>query len=129
MKMKKKLVLASKILLGIFFLLLLAVVMSVSYEADNISGVLLLLFMAVGALTVIALLIEFVLEMIEKWKETGIRSILLIPGQVVMYSVVFLICDYIIQHGLRNPLRYLVTSVIMVIAITSVNYWKRVRNQ
>ncbi|WP_158024943.1 hypothetical protein [Roseburia sp. 499] len=129
MKKKKKLVLASKILLGIFFLLLLAVLMSISYEADNISGVLLLLFLAVSALTVVTLLIEFVLEMIEKWKEMGIRSILLIPGQVVIYLAIFFICDYFIQHEVRSPLRYLVTSVIMVITITGVNYWKRVRNE
>ena len=129
MKIKKKLVFASKIVLGAFFLLLLALLMSICYHADNVTGVLVLLFLAVSALTIIVMLIEFVLEMMEKWKEVGIRSVWILLGQLLIYFVVFFICDYMLVHEPGNPLRYLVTAVFMVITTTGVNYWKRVRNQ
>lgn len=128
MKMKKKLVFASKILLGIFFLSLLAVVMSVSYDAESAAGFLLLLFLTVSVLTIIVVLIEFVLEMMEKWKEMGARSILVLLGQMVVYAVVFFICDYLIEGKLENPLRYLVPTAFMVFTTTAISYWKRVRN-
>lgn len=128
MKMKKKLVFVSKILLGVFFLSLLAVVMSVSYDAEPVEGFLLLLFLAVSVLTLIVVLIEFVLEMIEKWKEMGVRSILVLLGQTIVYAVVFFICDYLIEHRLENPLRYLVPTAFMVFTTTAISYWKRVRN-
>lgn len=127
MKIKKKLVFASKIVLGAFFLLLLALLMSISYHADTVASVLLLLFLAVSVLTIIVMLIEFVLEMIEKWKEMGIRSVWVLLGQLLIYFAVFFICDYVLEHETESPLRYLVTAVFMVIATTGVNYWKRVR--
>lgn len=127
MKIKKKLVFASKIVLGAFFLLLLALLMSISYHADTVASVLMLLFLAVSVLTIIVMLIEFVLEMIEKWKEIGIRSVWILLGQLLIYFAVFFICDYVLKHEPESPLRYLVAAVFMVIATTGVNYWKRVR--
>lgn len=127
MKIKKKLVFASKIILGAFFLLLLALLMSICYHADNVMGVLLLLFLAVSVLTIIVMLIEFGLEMIEKWKEMGIRSVWVLLGQLLIYFAVFFICDYVLEHEAGKPLSYLVTAVLTVITTTGVNYWKRVK--
>lgn len=128
--MKKKLVLASKVLLGVFLLLLFVIMMGIVYsktdEAEGWIAVALIMFVVVGAVMMIFLLIETILEVRENWKQRGVRVILELLGELVAVFVILMVCNMFIfkeQHWLRS-------SLSMAVAITMMqkvlDFWRRV---
>ncbi len=123
--MKKKLVFASKIIVGMFFLLLFMMIMFVAYEMElpAVIGILFLMFLA---LAVVVLVIEFVLELWERWKEDGIRAVLKLLGEAILYMVVFMGCDLLMSKEVARFGWYIGYGVVLMIVTTVIRYWKRV---
>lgn len=129
--MKKKFVLASKVVLGIFLLLLFVIVMDIGYAAEGksteLSMYVLLPCLFCGGLAAILLLIEFVLEIRESWKEKGIRLAAEIMGQVVIVMVAVIFCEMVIFKEKGNIRGYLIASIGVVMMSKILDYWKRIR--
>lgn len=127
--MKKKLVLASEVIIGVFFLLLLVMVMFAAYakgEKVELPAVIGILFVISLILAVAVLAIEFILEIWERWKEDGIRSVLRIPVETIIYIVVFMGCDFLISKEVGRIRGYIGYGIILTITMTVTSYWKRV---
>ena len=127
--MKKKLVLASEVIIGVFFLLLLVMVMFAAYakgEKVELPAVIGILFVISLILAVAVLAIEFILEIWERWKEDGIRSVLRIPVETIIYIVVFMGCDFLLSKEVRRIRGYIGYGIILTITMTVTSYWKRV---
>lgn len=123
--MKKKLVFASKIIVGMFFLLLFMMIMFVAYEMElpAVIGILFLMFLA---LAVVVLVIEFGLELWERWKEDGIRAVLKLLGEAILYMVVFMGCDLLVSKEVARFRWYIGYGIVLMIVTTVMHYWKRV---
>lgn len=123
--MKKKLVFASKIIVGMFFLLLFMMIMFVAYEMElpAVIGILFLMFLA---LAVVVLVIEFGLELWERWKEDGIRAVLKLLGEAILYMVVFMGCDLLMSKEVARFGWYIGYGAVLMIVTTVIRYWKRV---
>lgn len=133
MSVKKKLIFASKILLSVFCILLFVIIMGLAYteegkEADWLAF-LLLPFLLIGILMVIFFLIEFILEVWERWKENGIRDVVRIPVEGILYMLVFMGCDLLISKEVTRFRGYIGYGVILMIVMTVMGYWKRVGKQ
>lgn len=131
--MKKKLVFASKIFLGVFCILLFLIVMGLAYteergEADWLVF-LLVPFLIVGILMVISFLTEFILEIWERWKENGIEGVVRILVEAILCTLVFMGCDLLISKEISRFRGYIGYGVTLMIVMTVMGYWKRVRRQ
>lgn len=127
--MKRKLIFASKILLSLFCVLLFMIIMGVAYttegqEADWLAF-LLWPFLVIGILMVISFLIEFILEVGERWKENGIRGIVRIPVEGIFYMLIFMGCDLLISKKVTRFREYIGYGVTLMIVMTVMGYWKR----
>lgn len=130
--MKKKLVFASKIFLGVFCILFL-IVMGLAYteeggEADWLVFFL-VPFLIVGILMVISFLTEFILEIWERWKENGIEGVVRILVEAILCTLVFMGCDLLISKEISRFRGYMGYGVTLMIVMTVMGYWKRVRRQ
>lgn len=133
MSMKKKLVFASKIFLCVFCILLFLIVMGLAYteeggEADWLVF-LLVPFLIVGILMVISFLTEFILEIWERWKENGIEGVVRILLEAILCTLVFMGCDLLISKEISRFSGYIGYGVTLMIVMTVMGYWKRVRRQ
>lgn len=131
--MKKKLVFASKIFLCVFCILLFLIVMGLAYteeggEADWLVF-LLVPFLIVGILMVISFLTEFILEIWERWKENGIEGVVRILVEAILCTLVFMGCDLLISKEISRFSGYIGYGVTLMIVMTVMGYWKRVRRQ
>lgn len=129
--MKKKFVLVSKVILGIFLVLFFIILMDMGYatEGKSIEATAYVLFPCLffGALTLIVLLIQAILEIKERWKEKGARLAAELAGQVVIIWAAIAIFDTLILKEDGTIKGYLVASIGVVITSKVLDYWKRVR--
>ena len=131
--MKKKLVLASKIAFGVFLLLLLGVCMIMAYgtqkNASTWSAVVFIPFVIAMIVNGILFAIEFVLEVRELWKENGILGIVRILIEGIIAILVFMGCDFLMDGSVERIRSYVIYGVVLVIMMSVINYWKRVKKE
>lgn len=131
--MKKKLVLASKIAFGVFLLLLLGVCMIMAYgtegKTSTWSAFVLIPFVIAMIVNGILFVIEFVLEVRELWKENGILGVVRVLIEGIIAILVFMGCDFLMGGSVERIRSYVIYGVVLVIMMSVINYWKRVKKE
>lgn len=128
--MKKKFVLFSKIILGLFFVAIAVMVgMALFSDSDTIimSNYVGIPCTIIFLLTGITFLALFVLECIEKVKEKEYSFILEIFISIIVITAILALCDRFVSDTELNIVLNLSYAAIISVAAQSVNFWKRTK--
>lgn len=130
--MKKKFVLGSKILLGLFpFLLIifLAYALSANSKESDFAIYVAIPLVIVTVLLIVSFTVTFVCEVIELIKERNRKALLDFPLHVIGVTLVLYIFNLVIDKTGASFTWYLIQAVGIACFGKILNYWKRVQRE
>ncbi len=130
--MKRKFVLGSKILLGLFvylFIIFLAYALSEDSRESNFAIYVVIPLIIVTVLMLVSFSVMFVCEVIELIKERNWKALLDFPLHVIGITIVSYFGDIILKNTGGNLRWYLLLSVGMACFIKILNYCKRAKRE
>jgi len=126
---KKKLILISKVAVGIFLACIVIFWVASSGQEEimvkhGVGVIFFALMLVSGIVSVILLLIEAVFQTIVMYKLHGFKAIVVVLTELLIVWLAFFLIDKFVFGESQSIIRYLVVAIVIVAASQATTWWK-----